>query len=78
MAAILTFSRTCTFVSALAKNHTRFNKESINLCWKLIDAMVRELCLLLRDLHVAAILTFSRTCTFVSALPRIIQAVYYK
>ena len=68
-AIILTFSRMITFVSALAKNHTRFNEELINLCWKLIDTMIHELCLLC-DLDVMAILIFSCTCTFVSALAK--------
>ena len=68
------------FVSALAKNHTGFNKESIKLCWKLIDAIFRELCLLLlHDHHMVIILTFLlRMCTFVSALAKKHTCCFYK
>ena len=70
MATILTFLRMCTYVSALAKNHAGINKESINLCCKLIDAMVHDIPFLLREHHMVTILTFLRTCTFVSALAK--------
>ena len=43
-----------------------------NLYWKVIDAMVCELCHFLREHHVATILTFHTQvyCTFVSALAK--------